>query len=358
MSTIGAVGQLIGLRGIKTPAVTLTPGMTRIIPAGNFMVAPGPYTFVQALDPITGIWRNMATVPQVPTFVESDGVNFRLANQTGCCVGALVTVAGTGYVGGATGVTVSASTGAAVFAPVVGGAIAATGTFTSVGTGYTYAPSVDFTPPPAGGVPATGHVTISSSTGSTLVIDNQGAGYTTVPTATITNDPRDATGNGMTIGGFTIASTAAGAITACLVTNHGVAVATVPSLSTGNSGAGTSATLTAIMCFAVTAGTVATVGSVYGTAASLALSNGGLTVGTTSQWTNPATDTKLFQPRPAYMILTAGTSLSTVSSIIDGGLHLGLPTVLVLNSQSVITAGGAVTVTAGGVTDTSFIIPV
>ncbi len=360
MSTIGAVGQLLGLRGLKSSHVTLQAGATRTIPAGNFVAVPGPYTFVQVLDPITGVWRNMNQVGNTPQFIESDGVNFRLANQTGCCVGAVVNVGGTSYVGGATGVTVSAATGGAVFAPVVGGAIATTGTFASVGTGYVYPPLIEFSPPPAGGVPATGHITISSSTGSSIVIDNQGAGYTGALSAsqiTITNDPRDTTGTGMTVTSWTIASTAAGAITACLVTNHGVAIGTVPTLSTGSSGSGTSATLTAIMCLAITAGTIATVGSGYGTATSLALTNGGFFASGTTAWTNPAVEKSIFQPRAAYLTLTAGTSLTTVGTIMDGGLHQGLPTVLALNSQAVVTAAGAVTITAGGVTDTSFLLP-
>lgn len=358
MSTIGAVGQLLGLRSLVTPAITLAGSQTRTVPAGSFLAVPGPYTFVQVKDPITGIWRNMNQIGNTPQFIESDGVNFRLANQTGCVVGAIVNVGGTGYTGGSTGVTVTASTGAATFAPVVGGAIATTGTFANVGTGYTFPPILDIAPPPAGGVPATGHITVASGTASAIVIDNQGAGYTSAPVFTITTDPRDTTGTGATITSWTIASTAAGSITACLVTNHGTVISTVPTLSTGNSGAGTSGALTAIMCLAVTGGTVATVGTGYGTAISLAMSNGGLNVAGTTAWTNPATEGKIFQPRQAILTLTAGTSLSTVASVVDSGLHLALPTVLVLNSQAVIAGAGAVTVTAGAVTDTSYLIPV
>ena len=37
----------------------LGSGETVIIPAGQWFVTPGPYTFIHAKDPITGLWRNI-----------------------------------------------------------------------------------------------------------------------------------------------------------------------------------------------------------------------------------------------------------------------------------------------------------
>ena len=80
----------------------------------------------------------------------------------------------------------------------------ATGSVTSItitqGAGYTTAPSVTFSAPPAGGVQALGHAVLSGST-LAIVLDNPGEGYTTAPTVTLTG------------GGFTTAATATAAVT-------------------------------------------------------------------------------------------------------------------------------------------------
>ena len=66
----------------------------------------------------------------VARFVDSDGQNYRLANLTGCPVGALMTNVGSGYTSAP---TVAASAGSSAWTAVVGGAINSTVTVT---TGY------------------------------------------------------------------------------------------------------------------------------------------------------------------------------------------------------------------------------
>ena len=41
--------------------IALPAGGTWLIPSGTWWIVAGQYTFIQALDPITGIWRLMGT---------------------------------------------------------------------------------------------------------------------------------------------------------------------------------------------------------------------------------------------------------------------------------------------------------
>lgn len=364
MTTFAATGQglNLGSRGRNGVTVPLQAGQTQLIPAGNWLLAPGPYTFIQALDPITGVWRNAVQTPNAVVNMDSDGVNYRFANQTGCVVGVLTTTNGTGYVAPTTSsntsLSISASAGGATFSPVVGGAIASTGTFANVGTGYTKAPIVQISAPPAGGIPATAHVTISSSTGSTLVIDNQGGGYTTAPTVTIINDPRDTTGTNMQV--TVTLNTLTTAIAGVLVTDHGTPVSTVPTLSSANSGAGTSWAGTAIMCWGVTAYTLTSGGSVYSTTANAAYQVGGqlliAAAGTIANTTYCGNG--IFTPRPAVMQFAGGTSLSTANSaIVDAGLFQALPYMAMQSWNTIPSAVGILAVTPGGVADVSYMYP-
>src|SRR5258708_3578776 len=76
----------------------LSPGDAVVVPAGSYLLNPGPYSVVQFMDPIPGVWRGLssALVKSVP--VISDGFNYRVANLTGCPVTAVVTTGGSGYV--------------------------------------------------------------------------------------------------------------------------------------------------------------------------------------------------------------------------------------------------------------------
>lgn len=65
-------------------------------------------------------------------------------------------------------------------------------TITAPGTGYTTA-TVAFTAAPAGGVTATGTVTLNAGAVTGIVITNPGAGYTAAPTPTISGNGTGAT---------------------------------------------------------------------------------------------------------------------------------------------------------------------
>jgi hypothetical protein len=354
MSTIAAVGQGISLRNVKANQFQMQAGQTMLVPAGNYFAVPGPYTFVQILDPITGIWRNISQTPNSPQYVESDGVNYRFANLTGCVVGALTTSGGSGFSASSVP-TITASTGSAKFQAIVGGQISSP-TFTSVGTNYTQPPNILVSPPPPGGVPCQAHVTISGSTGSTVVIDDPGAGYTSAPTFTVVNDVRDTTGTNMTISATVSGSTV---VSEVLVTDHGVPITSVPTLSSSG-GAGSGWTGLAIMCFAVTGYTVATAGTGYNGLKALAISCGSSVAGSSGSaaFTSPTLQQGIFIPRGAQIQVAIAASAITATGafVVDGGLHQAVPGLAVISNGAPGTVG-LITATVGGITDTCMLLP-
>jgi len=175
--------------------ISLAPGQTWLIqPAGWYWVKPGPYTALQIYDPILLSWVTVGggSASADPLYIGSDGENYRLANLTGCAVGASVTNVGSGYTSAP---TVTASAGSSVWRPVIGGAVSQTVTVGAGGQNYTYPPNVLFSAPPAGGIQATGYVTLSGGAVSSITMVNQGGGYTSPPTITFVNDPREGINN-------------------------------------------------------------------------------------------------------------------------------------------------------------------
>jgi hypothetical protein len=98
--------------------VSLPAGQSAILPAGDFIYATDGYTIVQILDPVSDTW-----IPYVPSslnsgYIRSDGVNFRMANLTGCPIGAAITNAGSGYTSAP---TVTASAGGSLWTAIYRG---------------------------------------------------------------------------------------------------------------------------------------------------------------------------------------------------------------------------------------------
>lgn len=336
-----------------TNAVTLTAGETFIIPAGTYMVHPGPYTYLQWLDPASGLWKTMNTAATVPHAIDSDGANFRLANQTGCVVGALITTGGAGGPNGIGATTASltiTSSGGPTFSPIVGGALSTSGApaLLTTGSGYLFPPIVIIDAPPAGGIQATAFATLSGgflAASSPITFINQGAGYTSVPNITLVNDPRDTVGAGASVTGGAL--TGSGVLTGLLVTNHGnsfTASGAAPAITivTGGAGWTTLPAATAIMNWCLTSGisgvsggTVFTVSPVFtsGTTSAYYLTYnmtapgvgsapnaGSLVIG------NPDYDIKLTLPRPARLtVVVSGALVGTGANgfvLEDAGLGI------------------------------------
>jgi hypothetical protein len=357
MTRFQGVGNPLTLKGLITNRVSLASGNVSILsPAGEYWIRTGPYTTIQQLDPITGIWWKIGggVVAAGVEYVYSDGVNYRLANQTGCPVGALLTTAGSSYTSAP---AVAASAGSSVWKALVGGAVNTTVTVSNAGTNYTYPPLVVFSQPPYGaGIQATGHSTLSGSTVASVVVDNQGAGYGTAPTITFVNDPREGL-NGVTAGYNAAAVctlTGANTVTGVLCLDHGVGGQTsVPTLSFSGGG-GSSAAATAIMCWSITAFTP-TNGTGFGTSL---LSGIDAFPTTAAAYTNPATQSLLVSTRLANikMLASSGAPTATNAVFYDGGIYTSTPTPLVTTNGALITQTATFTFTMGGYTDTSYVM--
>jgi hypothetical protein len=333
-----------------TNELTLAPGQAVPLPGGDFALALGKYTFLQELDPVTGIWLNASTDPGL-NYVHSDGQNIRIANLTGCPLGANITNAGTGYVQAST--TCTAAAGGSVWQPVVGGALSSTISIATAGSGYTIAPVVLIPAPPNPGVQATAYAVISSGTISAVTVTNQGAGYTTAPALTVLPSPYDPNYGSIVNGALTATLTGSGTVTALLCTNNGAPQSSVPALTIA--GVGISAAATAAMCWTATGASVTAGGAGY-TTSTVVTSVGGRVAGTPIL-TNPATDVQILTPRPAQMsVAVSGTSIVSIGTVYDGGLYSGTPTTMVL-TNAVATTAATLVLTLGGTSDTSYIQP-
>lgn len=343
----GAQGVSPTLRGQPSNVITLQGGEQYLIPAGTWIVALGKYSCLQTFDPIPGIWRTVGGDDTLYRYVNSDGVNQRVANLTGCVVAAQVTTAGSGYTSAPTIADASGATKVATYKAIVGGAVNTSITVVNGGTGYVYQPQVIFSAPPAGaGVQATGYATISAGAITSITVTDQGAGYTSAPTITILPAPLDTVGTG---GVATCVLTGAGTVTAVLVTDPGTPITsttTVPTLTfTGGGGSGAAAT--ALMCWTTTAYTVTSTGSGYlgnvliqgydvGPATSLA------------SYTNPTIQTNFVRVRPAvYAGALGSTNLTTAGQVLyDGGIFMRVPTGYVTGGLAGGGSGGATAASA------------
>lgn len=361
MTTIfGALGVSPTLRGQPTNVFNLRPSETWVIPAGTWGVqcgqssnAPSPtYSNVQQYDSLQGTWRNVGAPVDGFTYVNSDGVNYRIANQTGCVVGALLTNAGSAYTSAPT-VTDNGG-GSTVYQAILGPVVATSVTVTTGGRNYTYPPIVMISAPGAPGVQATGYATISAGVVTAVTITDQGAGYSSVPTISLLNDPRDTTGTGAAA---TCTTTGSGTVGAVVVTDHGGVITSssvLPTLTFAGGG-GTGAAATAIVCTCITGFVVSVTGSGYsGTVEISAL--GGFP-STTPAYTNPKVQSQLVRARKASILSAlSGTQISSSgATYLDGGIYAGYsPTPIIYGS--VIGAGtlsvGVVTLLMGGNAET------
>jgi hypothetical protein len=345
MPQFGGDGLVPGLRGLKTTAITLTGGETwTISPGGSYHVMLGRSTFCQVLDPVSRIWLPFSKARQFDIHVDGTST-FRLANLSGCAVGAIVTNGGTGYTSTP---TVTASAGGSIWRAVVGGAVSTTVTINNGGSGYTYPPTVIFDPPPAGGVQATGVATISGGAVTGIAMAAQGAGYQTAPNITFVNDPREGS-NGTSVGSgaqATATLTGSGTVVSILCVDPGRPVLSVPTL-TVSGGGGSGAAATPVMAFALSPQTVTNGWSGPGFT-----SLDGTSWPPAPAYTNFATQSLLVDFRPANVYFRTGPT----SWIYDPGLHPAMP---ILGPATAVTGTVSSPVfVVGSVIDTNYIIPI
>lgn len=365
MGIFSGTGVNPSLKGVATNTVALQAGqVATITPAGWYAVRCGLYTVVQQFDPITLTWRTIGggeTAGGVE-YIYSDGVNYRLANQTGCAVGAVITTAGSGYT---TAPVVTPSAGGSKWTAIVGGAISQTVTVTNGGVNYTYPPIVVITAPPAGGIQATAYATLTSGVVSSVTVVDQGAGYASAPTISFVNDPREGL-NGTTVGygAAAVATlTGAGTVTGLLCVDHGNPIATsgttatsIPTLSF--SPASTTAA-TVIMCWSILNPVTAGYNAGAGITSPVALITGVDQLSATPVYRNVTTQKSLVKTRNATIWNpTTGTALGALGAnvTLDGGIYMGTPLAVVEASASTtVTTAPVVTFVMGGINDVSYL---
>lgn len=346
-------GLLNGTNGGNTNDVSLAPGDALPVPAGRWLIAAGKYCSLQYLDPVTQQWTLLRSGdnPEATYNIWSDGFNVRIANLTGCVVGAIVTNGGNAsWVQSTT--TVTPSTGTSTWQAVVGGAISTTTSVTNVGKNYGIAPLVFIDAPAYPGVQATAVANISGGTVTSLTVLNQGAGYLVAPSVTILPNPYDTnftTGTtAVTNATATTTLTGAGSITAVLLTNSGAPVASTMSLTI----AGAGATATAVPLFLQTVASASFTNAGTGYGANTVLSSTGGYNTNTGAWTNGQQNLTGFVPRPFYATLAQGSgTLSSITTIYDAGLFLATPNALPL-TNGVVTTLSTITFTMGSQNDT------
>lgn len=387
--------------------VHLFTGDSQIVAPGQYLLSLGRVTLLEYFDNKGYIWRPMG-YPGARGFpFVSDGLNFRLRNNSGCVTGVAITVAGSGYTNGigavATGLAVtfgSAPTNGrlATAYAVVGGSINTTVTVTAAGTGYLVPPKIIFDPAPAGGVTATGYAVLSGTTIGSIVVTNAGAGYTSAPNcyaipqwasypgsyliypqgsqdataiqvtpptmygATQTSIPGNLTNiEGALVGAgsgavLTVNATlgSSGAVTAVVMRDMGAnylgtAIPTVTFTGGGSSAAGT-----AIMSLSVTSVTVSNAGAavsvapIWQTSQGLVLSNDG--------------NNDYYSIRPASGISTLSSTTTTIITSLtveDPGYGLQkVPQVgFMPTGGTIYTTIPAGTAVCGGIADTSILQP-
>ncbi|MDE2096572.1 MAG: hypothetical protein KGL39_04940 [Patescibacteria group bacterium] len=327
---------------------------------GWYAINVNKYHTIQQFDPITGTWRSVGSSNE-GSFVEtvwSDGVNYRVVNQSGCVVGALLTNAGSNYTSAP---LVTPTPAGSIWKAIVGGAVSTTVTVTNGGIGYTYPPIVTFSPPPqGGGIQATGYATLTSGVVSSITVVDQGAGYLSPPQITLTNDPREGLNN--IASGYNAAAvaslTGAGTVTAVLMLDHGPGNQSAITTLAFSGGGGSSAAATAIMNWAITAWNPGTPGAgLAGTFANVTAIDNYPT--TAPAYTNPTLYNSLFSTRPANIraVVSGGALTLAGSTILDGGCYTSSPIYNVVPTASVVTTAPVVTFTLGGVVGASYIMP-
>jgi hypothetical protein len=358
----GGQGVTPSTRGQSSNEYTFQAGQAWIVPAGTWYVGSRKYARIQEFDQLTGIWRNIGS-DLAFSYVRSDGVNVRVANQTGCAVGALITNVGSAYTSNP---TITASAGGSIWQPIIGGAINSTVTVTAGGSGYTYPPLVQFSAPANPGIPATGYATMSAGAVSSITVVDQGAGYSAAPTVNFVNDPREglnglATGTGATA---ITTTTGAGTLTGLLCLDHGTVLTSLPTLTIAGGG-GASAAATVLMDWSITGGSVSGAGTVYTAGAGFVpvTAVNRLTAGTAAI-TNPTLMANIVLQRPAQILFptSAGGALTATGlQVADGGHYTFAPgtnDIIIGVGQAIVTGAATVALTVGGNLEVIEIFPI
>lgn len=335
----------------------LAPGDALVIPAGNWIVGIGPYSFLQWFDVVSQTWRGFNSGRMQPVRVKGDGFNIRVANLTSCPVAGVVTAAGAGYLQGNT--TINPSVGNSTWQAIVGGLLTAP-SVTAKGAGFSVQPIVFIPGPPSPGVQATAYASIAAGTVSGVTLVNGGAGYTGGSvTGLLLANPTDPNQGSVTAGTVVFTVGGAGSLTAALCTNPGAALATIGNLSLSVAGSGASATVSPVVPQSLQSISISGGGTGFGNAMNAMVTTAGGGTAPTDAIGNPEINLKNFIPRPALGTATSNAGGTLVSDVVyDGGLFTSAPAPILIAATGLApTAAATLVFTMGGVNDTVLIQP-
>lgn len=259
----GQTYLLPGGQGIAGTFGSTTQGFTGYTLTGQYLVNLGPYCSLQMYDSTQQIWRNVPAANGTPIFFSSDGTNYRLANTTGCPVGAIVTTGLGGLTNGFNTITVTPTTGSSTWNTIVGGS-APSGlvSITTTGSGYIYPPQLIYTPVNQGSSPYIMPTALAVLTGgsiSSVTVLSVGAGMLSAPSITVINRPGDTVGSGAVL--TPPQSVTTGSLAHMWPVNYGTPVTVAPTFTFTPA---SSIAATAIMNFTVTGLTISTAGASLG----------------------------------------------------------------------------------------------
>jgi hypothetical protein len=349
---------------LGTNEIMLSPGDALGIPTGDFLVDFGNYCMLQQLDPLTGTYVGWTPARDQSGPYYSNGAQWlRVANLTGCPVGAYVAGGGSGFTQATAALTASA--GGSTWRPIIGGSLVVQ-TIANAGASFTFPGVLMIPDPPAfaangvGGVAATGYFAIANGTVSSVSLVGVGAGYVSgIITGLCLPSPWDPNYGAITPGTVNFTLGNAGAVTAALCTYNGSSLANLTNLTlTAAGGAGSGATITPLICQTVSATSIVAGGGGWGNVAAPAkvLTVGG--GGTAGAISNPYVDFSGFVPRDANITATcnAGGTITGLT-VLDSGVFVAAATAAIVPGGTLPSTLASIALTMGGVRDTIRIQP-
>jgi hypothetical protein len=328
----GATYTLPGGQGIAGTFGSSTQGFTGYTLTGQYLVNLGPYCSLQMYDSAQQYWRNVPAANGVPIVISSDGTNYRIANTTGCPVGAIVTTGLGALTNGFNTVTVTPTTGSSTWNTIVGGSCpSALVSVTTTGSNYALPPQLIYTPVNQGSTPYIMPTAVAVLTGksiSSVTVLSVGAGMLNPPSITVIPAPGDTLGAGAVL--TPPQSLTSGSLAHMWPVTYGTAVTVAPTFTFTPA---SSIAATAIMNFTVS-GTSLTAISVVTAGASLGASTA-FVASTMGGYSPQGPETKAaivsnayydllcIFPRPALVAGTTGTTGAISQAIVLGG-SLGL----------------------------------
>lgn len=270
----GEVYLLPGGQGVVGTFGATTQGLTGYTLTGQYMVNLGPYCSLQEYDSSLQYWRNVPAANGTPLVISSDGTNFRIANTTGCPVGAIVTTGLGALTNGFNTVTVTPTAGGSTWNTIVGGSMPSSLiSVTTTGSGYTARPKLIFTPPAAQGttpyIMPTATAVLTGGSISSVTVLSVGAGMVAAPSITVINAPGDTIGGGAVL--TPPQSITSGSLAHMWPITYGTPVTVAPTFTFTPS---SSIAATAIMNFTVTGLTISTAGASLGASTAFTASSG------------------------------------------------------------------------------------